>query len=65
MTGIVKMIHDEKLFGFIKSDTGEDFFFHRSFTPEFDRLVKNDKVDFESEKGPKGMRAINVTRRAV
>ncbi len=62
-TGIVKKLVAERGFGFITSDDGKDYFFHRSAvapTLDFERLVGGERVQFEVEQDPKGARARNV-----
>jgi cold shock protein len=57
--GTVKFFNAEKHFGFITVDgTGEQVFVHQSGlkTP----IHENDKVVFDVEDSPKGLRAINV-----
>ena len=59
MKGRVKFINETKGFGFIKpSGTGEDVFVHSSGL--IDEICENDKVEFDVEKGKKGMNAVNV-----
>ncbi len=59
-TGTVKWFDTTKAFGFIKPDDGEkDIFVHQSDLVE-DIIKENDKVEFETEEGPKGIRAIQV-----
>jgi cold shock protein len=62
-TGTVKKVVAERGFGFITSDDGRDYFFHRSaVTPplDFDRIAGGEKVRFEIEQDAKGPRARNV-----
>jgi CspA family cold shock protein len=64
-TGTVKWFSDDKGFGFITPDeSGRDLFVH--FTSivgdGFRTLVEGAKVSYEEEEGPKGPKAINVTR---
>ena len=60
-TGTVSFFNNEKGFGFIKdSQTGESVFVHIKQLSE--PIKENDKVNFEAEKGPKGMNAVNVKK---
>ncbi len=57
--GVVKFFNNSKGFGFIKpSDSGEDIFVHQSGL--IDEIRENDKVQFEVEKGRKGLNAVRV-----
>jgi CspA family cold shock protein len=57
--GTVKFFNEEKGFGFIKpSDSSEDIFVHSSGL--IDNIRENDKVEYETERGKKGMNAVNV-----
>ncbi len=59
MQGTVKFFNEAKGFGFIKpADAGEDIFVHVSGL--IDEIRENDKVDYQVEKGKKGMNAVNV-----
>ena len=63
MTGTIRTLRVDKGFGFIKDDTGKDYFFHRTAlaaTLEFDRLEGGEKVTFDIEQDAKGDRARNV-----
>lgn len=60
-TGIVSFYNTEKGFGFIKdSITGESVFFHESRLSE--AIKENNKVQFETEMGAKGLVCINVKK---
>ncbi|HEX9426346.1 MAG TPA: cold shock domain-containing protein [Candidatus Polarisedimenticolia bacterium] len=58
---IAKVVRDRG-FGFIRGNDGRDIFFHRSglVNLNFDDLEQGVSVDFEVEKGAKGLRAANV-----
>lgn len=57
--GVVKFFNNSKGFGFIQpSDNGEDVFVHVSGL--IDEIRENDKVQFEVEKGRKGLNAVRV-----
>jgi CspA family cold shock protein len=59
MQGTVKFFNEAKGFGFIKpSDSSEDIFVHTSGL--IDNIRENDKVEYETERGKKGMNAVNV-----
>jgi CspA family cold shock protein len=62
--GTVKWFNDTKGFGFITSEEGHDVFVHFSSIQGdgFRSLAEGDSVSFETEEGPKGPKAINVTR---
>lgn len=69
MTGIVRTLNAEKKFGFIKTEGGDDYFFHASqFHGHWEDLETDFKlgmrilVSFDENKGSKGLRANNVTR---
>ena len=59
MQGTVKFYNEAKGFGFIKpADSTEDLFVHSSGL--IDAIRENDKVEFEQERGKKGMNAVKV-----
>ena len=59
MEGTVKFFNEEKGFGFIKpSNEGKDIFVHSSGL--IDNIQENDKVEYNEERGKKGMNAVNV-----
>ena len=62
-TGVVKWFSDEKGFGFISQDGGEDLFVHHTgiLGTGFKSLSENQVVEFEVNQGPKGLQATNVT----
>jgi CspA family cold shock protein len=57
--GTVKFFNQAKGFGFIQpTDSSEDVFVHQSGL--IDQIREDDKVKFETERGKKGINAINV-----
>ncbi|MDB0002194.1 cold shock domain-containing protein, partial [Salibacteraceae bacterium] len=59
--GKVEFFNDSKGFGFIKeTDTQEKYFVHVSEL--IDNIQEGDSVEFEVERGPKGMNAVRVKR---
>jgi CspA family cold shock protein len=64
-TGSIARVTDNG-YGFIKPDQegGRDLFFHATslVDVEFNSLREGDKVQFETEEGPKGPNAVKVSR---
>lgn len=63
--GTVKWFNTEKGFGFIAPEDGSaDVFVHFSAIQSqgFKELQENDRVEFETVQGDKGLQAANVTR---
>ncbi|MBI2877107.1 MAG: cold shock domain-containing protein [Candidatus Tectomicrobia bacterium] len=60
--GKVKKVIRDKGFGFIAAIDGREIFFHRSSLVDanFDSISEGTEVEFDTEKTPKGPRAINV-----
>ena len=65
-TGTVKWFSNEKGFGFIARESGDDVFVHYSaITMDgYKSLTEGQKVEFEVVQGPKGAQAANVTAAA-
>jgi len=62
-TGTVKWFNAEKGYGFIAPDDGSaDLFAHYSAITGngFKELREEQKVEFDAERGPKGMQAANI-----
>jgi CspA family cold shock protein len=60
--GTVKWFNDAKGFGFISQEGGEDVFVHHTAIQSegFRSLQEGQKVEFEVNRGPKGLQAANV-----
>jgi cold shock protein len=60
--GTVKWFNNEKGYGFISRNSGDDVFVHHSAIQGsgFKSLNEGDSVEFETAKGPKGLQAQNV-----
>lgn len=58
-TGTVKFFNVSKKFGFIRSQSGTEYFVHAKGLKS--RIRENDKVAFELKEGPRGAQAVKVT----
>ncbi|MFB6346821.1 MAG: cold-shock protein [bacterium] len=61
-TGTVKWFNDDKGFGFIEQELGEDLFVHYSEiqVEGYKTLEEGDEVEFEMEETEKGLAAVDV-----
>jgi CspA family cold shock protein len=62
--GTVKWFNGAKGYGFITRNGGDDVFVHHKAIVGngFKNLNEGDQVEFEVERGPKGLQATNVTK---
>lgn len=62
--GTVKWFNSTKGYGFIAREEGEDVFVHHNAIQGdgYKSLDEGEQVQFEIEKGPKGLQATNVSR---
>ncbi len=62
--GRVKWFNEQKGFGFISQDNGDDLFVHFSSIKQdgFKVLLEGDVVEFEIAQGKKGLQAIDVVK---
>ena len=60
--GRVKWFNEQKGYGFISRDDGDDVFVHYSeiVSDGFKTLAENQEVTFDIKEGPKGLQASNV-----
>jgi CspA family cold shock protein len=63
MYGTIKRVIRDRGFGFIRSQDGEEVFFHRTSVErklDFDSLREGQRVEFDLQRGDKGPRAVSV-----
>ena len=62
--GTVKWFNGSKGYGFINREEGEDVFVHFNAIEGdgYKSLDEGDKVQFETEQGPKGLQAKSVSK---
>jgi len=62
LRGTIKRLIRDRGFGFISAEDGKELFFHRSALQgeDFDALQEGMSVEFNLERGPKGLRAAGV-----
>ena len=62
--GTVKWFSNQKGYGFITPEEGEDVFVHHSVIQGdgYKTLDEGQQVEFDIEKGPKGNQATNVVK---
>jgi CspA family cold shock protein len=61
-TGIVKFYNEAKGYGFITDEqTREDFFVHVTGLNGI-QIQQNDRVEFDTQEGRKGVNAVNVKK---
>ncbi|MBU4304962.1 MAG: cold-shock protein [Candidatus Omnitrophica bacterium] len=62
--GKIKWFNNQKGYGFITTDSGNDVFLHYSAIQGegFKSIDEGQEVEFEIEQGPKGAQAVNVVK---
>ncbi|MBZ5496515.1 MAG: cold shock domain-containing protein [Acidobacteriia bacterium] len=62
--GTVKWFNNDKGYGFVSRESGDDVFVHHTAIEGTGRksLNEGDRIEFEVARGPKGLQAQNVTK---
>ena len=62
--GTVKWFNNDKGYGFVSREAGDDVFVHHTAIEGTGRKTLNegDKVEFEVDRGPKGLQAKSVVK---
>jgi CspA family cold shock protein len=58
--GTIKKVVEDRGFGFITGEDGNEYFFHRNGVDNFENLRGGESVTFEIEQSDKGPRANQV-----
>lgn len=60
--GVIKWYKEDKGYGFITREAGEDVFLHRSHIKpgSLHNIREGARVEFDVKQGPKGLEALNV-----
>ena len=62
MKGNVKFFNNMKGFGFIVAEDGKEYFVHQTGLQDGVTITENDAVEFDTEQGDRGLKAVNVTK---
>ena len=60
--GTTKSLLKARGYGFIEAEDGKEIFFHSTGLQgaDFESLKEGQAVEYETEQGPKGVRAVNI-----
>jgi CspA family cold shock protein len=60
--GTIKRLFTGRGYGFIDGEDGKEVFFHSTGLQDadFESLKEGQAVEYDTEQGPKGLRAINI-----